>query len=277
MMSNFLRRSAAVVSLFVGAVGCAIAPPSAGAATTSTPPGVVSNVLSNTDGYLTSLRTFFLCNSATCKKERVSLLHKAQSSMSKLTAQSSSVTRANVSSKYRGTLQLFVSDVHLLAASYHVYFTTRSTIILSGEIGNIFYLTSDIGSDVNVLRAAAKNSHVTFKLWVEGEAATLVAMQTDASALQSTTATAPIGIYANQLLEQECHVMMVHANGPTSSFDAQLVTFAHSQSLISQSEILFLRGKKAPLTETQVARLNVKVAAEFAQIVKSETALIKKK
>src|ERR1019366_4456150 len=107
--------------------------------------------------------------------------------------------------------------------------------------------------------------------------ATLVAMQTDASALQSSTATTSIGIYANQLLEAESTEMVLHATGPNSSFNKQLKTFAHNQLRISQSEILFLQGKKAPMTETQVANLNVSVAAEFAALIKNETALVKKK
>jgi hypothetical protein len=46
---------------------------------------------------------------------------------------------------------------------------------------------------------------------------------------------------------------------------------------ISQSEILYLQGKKAPMTEQQVANLNVIVTAEFAKLIKTESALIKKK
>jgi hypothetical protein len=130
---------------------------------------------------------------------------------------------------------------------------------------------------VNVLSAVEKGKTVAFNLWVEGEAATLVAMQTDASALQASTATTSIGIYANQLLEAESHEMLAHAHGPNASFNALLQSFAHNQLRISQSEILFLQGKKAPMTETQVANLNVSVASEFAKLIKTETALVKKK
>ena len=276
-MSISLRRYVALGSLVVASVSPLLASPSAGAATAAAPKSIVVSVLTNTDNYLTSMRTFFLCSSAKCKKERVNLLASAQKSMTKLAAQAAAASKASVHQKYRATLKLFVSDVHLLAASYHIYFTTTSTNTLSGVVGNIFYLTSDIGSDVNVLRAQEKNTTVNFNLWVEGEAATLVAMQTDASALQSSSATAAIGIYANQLLEQECRSMIAHATGPIASFNSQLITFAHNQTRISQSEILFLQGKKAPMTETQVASLNVSVAAEFAKIIKSETALVKKK
>jgi hypothetical protein len=276
-MSHSLRRFVALGCLVVASVSPILEAPVAGATTTAAPKGAVVSILANTDNYLTSMRTFFLCSTAKCKKDRSSLLSSAQTSMTKLSAQAATASKASVQQKYRAALHLFVSDVHLLAASYHVYFSTTSTVTLSGDIGNIFYLTSDIGSDVNVLHAAEKNSPVTFKLWVEGEAATLVAMQTDASALQSSTATTAIGIYANQLLEQECSSMIAHAHGPNASFNTQLANFAHNQTRISRSEILFLRGKKAPLTESQVASLNVSVAAEFARLVKSETALVKKK
>lgn len=275
-MSISLRRYVALASLVVASTSPLVAAPSANAAS-ATSKSVVVNILTGTDGYLTKVRTFFLCTTAKCKKERSTLLKSAQSSMTNLSAQAATASKASVQKEYRATLKLFVTDVHLLASSYHVYFTTTSTVTLSGDVGNIFYLTSEIGSDVNVLRAAEKNAAVTFNLWVEGEAATLVAMQTDASALQSSTATTAIGIYANQLLQQECASMIVHADGPNAAFNAQLVKFAHNQARISQSEILFLQGKKAPLTETQVASLNVTVAAEFAQLIKSETALVKKK
>ncbi len=276
-MSKSLRRFAALGALAVATMSPLVSSPAASAATSTPPQSVVVSVLNNTANYLTSVRTYFLCNSAKCKSERSTLLKGAQSAMTKLSAQAAAATQASVQLKYRGALKLFVSDMHLLAASYRVYFTTTSTVTLSGDIGNIFYLTSDIGTDVNVLRAAERGATVSFNLWVEGEAATLVAMQTDASALQSSTATTSIGIYANQLLEQECGSMIQHANGPNASFNTQLTTFAHNQMRISQSEILFLQGKKAPMTEAQVATLNVSVSAQFAALIKSETALVRKK
>jgi hypothetical protein len=197
--------------------------------------------------------------------------------MTGLSALAARASKSNVQQKYRSTLKLYVTDVNLLAASYQEYFVTKSTVTLSGVVGNIFYLTSDIASDVNVMTSADKNTLVSFNLWVEGEAATLIAMQTDASALQSSTATVSIGIYANQLLEGEAQQMLAHADGPDASFNTLLTTFAHNQLRISQSEILFLQNKKAPMTETQVANLNVTVTAEFAKLIKTESALVKKK
>jgi hypothetical protein len=273
-MSLSSRRFTALGCLVVACLSPLISEPSAGAVT---PQAIVPSILANTDNYLTSVRTYFLCSTAACKKNRATLLKSSQSAMTKLTAQQANASTASVPSKYRPMISLFVTDMKNLEASYREYFVTSSTVTLSGLVGNIFYLTSDVGSDVNVLRAASKNSTVTFNLWVEGEAATLVAMQTDASALQSSTATTSIGIYANQLLEAESTEMVLHATGPNSSFNRQLKTFAHNQLRISQSEILFLQGKKAPMTETQVANLNVSVAAEFAALIKNETALVKKK
>jgi hypothetical protein len=273
-MSHSLRRIAALSCLVVTCAIPVVVAPSAGAATS---PAIVPSILKNTDQYLTSVRTFFLCGTATCKKDRAALLTKAKSAMSQLTAQGTAASTAKVQKKYGPGISLFVTDVRMLTSSYHEYFTTTSSVTLSGLVGNIFYLTSDVGSDVNVLSAVEKGKPVAFNLWVEGEAATLVAMQTDASALQSSTATASIGIYANQLLEAESHEMLAHAHGPNASFNALLQTFAHNQLRISQSEILFLRGKKAPMTETQVANLNVSVASEFAKLIKTETALVKKK
>ncbi len=275
-MSISFRRYAALGAVVAMSLNPLFTVTNASGATVATP-HIVANVLGNTNNYLTSLRTFFLCNSAKCKAQRSTLLTSARSAMTKLSAQAAAASRAQVPAKYRDSLRLFVSDTRLLATSYHEYFTTPSTVTLSGDVGNIFYLTSDIGSDVNVLRAAERNGALSFNLWVEGEAATLVAMQTDASALQSSTATTSIGIYANELLEKACDAMLAHAHGPNRTFNAQLATFARDQKRISQSEILFLRGKKAPMTEAQVASLNVKVSAEFAALIKSETALVKKK
>ena len=273
-MSHSLRRFTALSGLVAASVVPLISAPSADAANA---PPIVSSILANTDNYLTTVRTYFLCSTATCKKDRSTLLKSAQTAMGKLTAQQVSASSSSVASKYRASISLFVTDMKNLEASYHEYFITTSTVTLSGLVGNIFYLTSDVVSDVNVLRAASTNTTVTFNLWAEGEAATLVAMQTDASALQSSTATTSIGIYANQLLEAEATEMILHATGPNPSFNTQLTTFAHNQLRISQSEILYLQGKKAPMTETQVANLNVSVAAEFASLIKTETALVKKK
>ncbi len=273
-MSHSLRRVATIVGVAAASLSPLVVMPSAGATSGS---ALVPSILANTDNYLTSVRTYFLCSSAKCKAERTTLLANARTAMTKLSAQETLATKASVAAKYRASVALFVSDMRALNASFREYFVTASTVTLSGLVGNIFYLTSDVGSDVNVMRAASKNAPVSFKLWVEGEAATLVAMQTDASALQSSTATKSIGIYANQLLEAEAGSMAAHANGPVASFNTLLKTFAHNQRRISQSEILFLQGKKAPMTETQVANLNVTVAAEFASLIKTETALVKKK
>ncbi|NNN09514.1 MAG: hypothetical protein HKL85_10035 [Acidimicrobiaceae bacterium] len=276
-MSFSLRRFVALGALGATAISSLLVTTDASAATTTAPQGIVASILGNTNGYLTSVRTYFLCNTAKCKTQRSALLKSAQGAMTKLSAQAVMASGASVQQKYRSAVDLFVSDVHLLAKSYNVFFTTTSTVTLSGEVGNIFYLTSDIGTDVNMLSAAEKSATATFNLWVEGEAATLVAMQTDASALQSSTATASIGIFANQLLELACTSMVAHANGPNKSFNTQLTTFANNQTRIAQSEILFLQGKKAPMTEVEVASLNVTVSAQFAALVKSETALVKKK
>jgi hypothetical protein len=255
-----------------------LAPAPAGASSTTTPaPGGVASILKSADASLGSVRQFFLCGTAKCKKERATLMTSAATAMKALLRQAQGATSPHVQTKYRPAMRQFASDVHSLDASYREYFVTTSSVTLSGLTGNVFYLTSDLASDVNVLRAKEQGHPVTFNLWVEGEAATLVAMQTDASALQSSTATVSIGIYANQLLEDAAQEMLAQANGPNASFNTLLKAFAHNQLRISQSEVLFLHNKKAPMTEKQVANLNVTVAAEFAKLIKTETALVKKK
>ena len=273
-MSSSLRRFATLGCLVAAFASPMVVTSSAGAAT---PAGIVPSVLNTTYNYLTHVRTYFICGPAKCKKERATLLKSAQTSMIGLSSLAARASKSNVQKKYRESLNLYVTDVNLLATSYQEYFVTKSSVTLSGVVGNIFYLTSDIASDVNVMGSVDKNTPVNFNLWVEGEAATLVAMQTDASALQSSTATASVGIYANQLLEGEAHEMLAHADGPDASFNTMLKAFAHNQLRISQSEILFLQNKKAPMTETQVANLNVTVTAEFAKLIKTESALVKKK
>ena len=276
-MSLSLRRGVVAGCLSLAVLVPLIGPSSAGAATKSAPKSVVQSVLTSADGYLSHIRSYFLCSTAACKKGRVNLLVNARSSMKDLGALSTRASSARVQAKFSTPLKLFVTDVRLLKASYNEFFTTTSKVTLSGLVGNIFYLTSDVASDVNVLRAAEKGHVVTFSLWVEGEAATLVAMQTDAAALQSSSATISIGIYANQLLEAEAHALLAHAHGPNAAFNKLLDTFANNQLRISQSEILYLQGKKAPLTEAQVANLNVKVSKEFSTLITTETKLVKKK
>ncbi|HEY5304923.1 MAG TPA: hypothetical protein VIJ86_12850 [Acidimicrobiales bacterium] len=273
-MSQSLRRFAILACLVTASI---IPLLSASSADAATPAAVVPSILKSSDTYLGNIREFFLCSTAKCKKDRASILKAAESSMSSLLSQSSRASHARLQNKYRPVIALFVRDVRLLDASYKEYFITTSTVTLSGLTGNIFYLTSDVGADINVLRAREKGATVNFSLWVEGEAATLVAMQTDASALQSSKATVSIGIYANQLLEAGAHEMLAQATGPNAAFNTLLKEFAHNQLRISQSEVLFLHNKKAPMTETQVANLNVTVAAEFSKLIKDESALVKKK
>jgi hypothetical protein len=275
-MSLSLRRLTALAGLVATVAVPVVNAPSAGATSVSHP-SVVADIVANTDNYLTNVRKYFLCGTASCKKDRTALLKSAQSSMSALVAQSTNAATESVQPKYRSSVALFEADVRLLNDSYREFFVTKSTVTLSGVVGNVFYLTSFVGSDVNVMQAVEHGTTVAFNKWVEGEAATLVAMQTDAGALQASSSSTSIGIYANQLLEAEAHAMVAHANGPNRTFNVQLTTFAHNQLRISQSEILYLQHKTAPLNETQVANLNVTVSAEFAQLIKSETALVKKK
>jgi hypothetical protein len=273
MGASSVRRIAALGCLVAASFGPLVAAPNAQATTL----GVVPSILVKSDGYLDSIRQFFLCGTAKCKSERAKLLTSAQSSMGDLGAQADAASKASLQSKYVKKVQLFVTDVQLLQTSYRQYFSTSSAVTLSGLVGNIFYLTSDVASDVNVVRATEESKPVSFSLWVEGEAATLVAMQTDASALQSSSATVAIAVYVNQLLEAECAQMLRHANGPSTSFNAMLEAFAHHQQQISVSEILYLHNKKAPLNENQVAALNKTVAKEFTQLIKTETSLVKAK
>lgn len=275
-MSLSLRRLLVASCLVGTTLGPVVATTSAGA-TTTRQLGVVASVLKTADTSLGSIRQFFLCGTATCKKDRATLMKTAATAMNALLRQAEGATSPRVQTKYRTAMDQFASDVHLLNGSYREYFVTTSSVTLSGLTGNVFYLTSDIASDVNVLRAKEQGHPVSFDLWVEGEAATLVAMQTDASALQSKSATVSIGIYANQLLENGAREMLAQATGPVASFNSLLKAFARNQLRISQSEVLFLRKEKAPMTETQVANLNVTVAAEFAALIKTETALVKKK
>lgn len=273
-MSLSLRRVTVVTCLVLASLGLVL-PASAADATPS--PGAVASILNSTDGYLGNIRQFFLCGSATCKKERATLTKVAARAMNSLLDQARGATSSHLQRKYVDTMRQFALDVHLLDQSYREYFVTPSSVTLSGLTGNVFYLTSDLASDVNVLRAKEQGHPVSFNLWVEGEAATLVAMQTDASALQSSTATVSIAVYANQLLENCASEMLAQANGPDPSFNNLLKNFARNQRRISQSEVLFLKKKKAPMTEAQVATLNVTVAAEFAKLIKTESALVKKK
>ncbi len=276
-MSQSVRRFAVLGCLVLASLGPVVGPSDVASAASTTATSPVSLILNKTDGYLAKVRAYFLCNTATCKKDRSTLLASARSSMTSLWGLSNEAASAKVQSKYHAVLSQYVSDMRALKTSYSEFFVTASRVTLSGLVGNIFYQTSDVASDVNVLRALEQKKTVAFDLWVEGEAATLVAMQTDASALQSSSATTAIGIYANQLLEAESHSLISHAHGPVASFNAQLVTFANNQLRISVSEVLYLQGKKAPMSETQVANLNVSVSKEFAALITAETKLVKKK
>ena len=269
-----LRRVTVALALAVGLATVAV--PSAVGATTTHHPTAISYVEHSADGDLARVRQYFLCSSATCKHDHAALKTAAASSMGRLRTQGAALRPARAAHVLRPALTLFVADVRLLETSYRAYFTATSSVKVSGLVGNVFYLTEDLASDVNVVKAAATKKKVSFSLWVVGEAATLLAMQTDAKALQSSSATTAVGIYANQLLEAESHQLLAHAGGPNASFDHLLRTFASHQLTMSHSEILYLEGKKAPLSEHQIASLNSKVAQEFATLIKDETSLVKK-
>ena len=172
-----LRRVTVALALAVGLATVAV--PSAVGATTTHHPTAISYVEHSADGDLARVRQYFLCSSATCKHDHAALKTAAASSMGRLRTQGAALRPARAAHVLRPALTLFVADVRLLETSYRAYFTATSSVKVSGLVGNVFYLTEDLASDVNVVKAAATKKKVSFSLWVVGEAATLLDMQTD--------------------------------------------------------------------------------------------------
>lgn len=240
-------------------------------------PSATSAVAKNAFGYINTIRNYFFCVSATCKKNRATDEVASGKAMKALMAEAQSMSAQALPTTQRALAKKFVTDVHALSSAYLAYPKQSSAQDIARNTASIYYQSANVGSDTYLISVAVKGDPVKFPQWSVGAIAVLYAMQLDTQALNSKTATATDALYASQNLENEAMTLAADANGPNAKFNTLIKTFARTQLTVSTNAIALLEHKKATLSNATLSALSTMLGQQFTQIVTMEKALVKKK
>jgi hypothetical protein len=258
---------AAVVTL-----GFAVVPVSEASAVTSSP---VKTIVKNADTFVNNIRDYFFCESATCKKNRNVEKTTAAKDMLALVSEAKSVATTTVPSSQQPIVKKFVQDVEALFGAYTAYPKQSSAENIARNTGEIYYQSANVGSDTYLLTANVSGATTVYGPWSVGAVAVLYAMQLDTEALNSKSATVADDIYACQNLQLEAKSLSSDTNGPNTTFDTLLATFARTQKEVSADEILILQKKKTKLSSSELSALSASLGTQFKKIVNLQNTLSK--
>lgn len=273
-------RTRAVTSAFVGSLlltSVSLLGPASTIPASSAAPSATSAVAKSAFGYINTIRNYFFCVSATCKKNRASDEVASGKAMKALVAQAQALSAKVWPTKERAITKKFVTDVNALSNAYLAYPKQSSAQAIARNTASIYYQSANVGSDTYVITAAVKGTKVKFPQWSVGAVAVLYAMQLDTQALNAKTATAADALYASQNLESEAATLTADANGPNAKFNTLIKTFARTQLTVSTNAIALLEHKKATLSNGALSALSTMLGQQFTQIVTLEKSLVKKK
>lgn len=229
----------------------------------------------NADTYVNSIRAYFFCQTATCKKTRNAEKTAAAAGMRALVAEAKTVSVGSVPSGQKAVVAKFVADVGLLAAAYTAYPQESGAQAIAKNTGLIYYQSANVGSDTYLLSVEVNGGSVAYVPWSVGAVAVLYAMQLDTQALNVKSATVGNDISACQNLEREATSLASDANGPNARFNSLIAAFAKTQEEVSANEILILRGQKALISNSKLSSLSDSLGKQFKQIVDLQSTLSK--
>jgi len=266
------------VRVMSGVLGAAlavglIAIPTAGAA--AKPVSVTKTIVANADTYVNSIRDYFFCQTATCKKNKATEKSAAASGMTALVNEATAASTATIPSSQKAVVAKFINDVELLANAYLAYPKESSSGDIARNTGLLYYQSANVGSDAYLLSTLVNGGKVAYVPWSVGAVAVLYAMQLDAQALNAKSATVAQDVFASQDLQSEAASLLTDANGPSASFNALIKQFATIQLQVSAQEIRVLEGKKASLSSSKISALGTQLGTLFSKIVASQKALSK--
>jgi hypothetical protein len=268
--SKLLLRTCLTVLL--GACACVVPASAASAAKSSSP---TQQIISNGYSSINTIRSFFFCETAACKKDKKATATSAAVAMNYLEGEASALKPSNAPKSQRPILKKFIDDVTTLAKVYSVYSTETTSTEIATNTGVLYYVSANVGSDIYLLTSAVAASKVIFADWGVGAVAVLYTMQVDNQVLTSKKSNAATDIGAINDLEQDAVALRKDANGPSEHFNALLVTFANAQVEVCKAERDILEKKKSSLTNAQLKADISKIAVQFAKIVDLQKTLSK--
>ena len=239
-------------------------------------PSPTSAIAKNAYGYVNTIRNYFFCVSATCKKAHAANEIASGKAMQALVSEARAVSAKAVPAEQKAAAKKFIADVSALSNAYIAYPKESSAEAIARNTASIYYQSANVGSDAYLLSVPIKGGSVHFAQWCVGAVAVLYAMQLDTQALNAKSATAADALYASQNLKSEAVTLAGDANGPSTKFNSLLKTFARTQLTVSSNEVAILKHKKASLSTATLSALSTMLGQQFSQIVTLEKSLVKK-
>lgn len=239
-------------------------------------PSPTSAIAKNAYGYVNTIRNYFFCVSATCKKAHAANEIASGRAMQALVMETRAVSAKAVPSKQKAAVKKFVTDVSALSNAYIAYPKESSAPAIARNTASIYYQSANVGSDAYLLSVPVSGGTVHFAPWCVGAVAVLYAMQLDTQALNAKSTTTADALYASQGLQSEAATLAGDANGPSAKFNTLLKTFARTQLTVSSNEVAILKHKKTSLSTATLSALSTMLGQQFSQIVTLEKSLAKK-
>jgi hypothetical protein len=272
------RTKMAVSSLAVGVLlaSSSLLPAASANPVSASAPSPTSAIAKNAYGYVNTIRNYFFCVSATCKKAHAANEIASGRAMQALVTEARALSAKSVPAEQKAAAMKFAADVAALSSAYIAYPKESSAQAIARNTASIYYQSANVGSDAYLLSVPVKGGTVHFAQWCVGAVAVLYAMQLDTQALNAKTATAADALYASRALQSEAATLAGDANGPSTTFNALLKTFARTQLTVSSNEVAILEHKKPSLSTATLSALSTMLGQQFTQIVTMERSLAKK-
>jgi hypothetical protein len=234
----------------------------------------VKAVVTKSDADIDAIRTFFFCQTSTCKKSLKGNSAAAAAALKDIEGEIKLMKSDKVPSPEKAIVAKYVVDASALVKAFKEYPVQSSADDQSNNIGIIYYQSSNVGSDTYVLGCIHSKTAVGFKVWSVGVVGVAYAMQVDT---QAETATAPATtiISANESLLAEAQSMESDANGPNANFNKLVVQFAKTQIKDSRDSLLYMSSKGKAVKGSTLKALAASLSTQFKTIAALQNKLAK--
>lgn len=272
MSHRIFRRTVAVLCsglLGLGALMVSAAPSGAAQGKTTLP---VTSIVMKSNDDVNAIRTYFFCQTATCKKSVVANLAAATAGLHGIVVTIGAMKSDKIPKSEKAIVAKYESDATALVSAYEDYPTQDSANGEANNIGIIYYQTSNLNSDDYVMSCVATKTPVNFKTWSVGVVGVAYAMQVDTQA-ESTATTKSVIKSANESLLAEATSLKADANGPSAKFNKLIVQFASTQALDSKDSLAVLAGKDKHITPATLKALAATLTSEFKVIAQLQNKL----
>jgi hypothetical protein len=262
---HLIRRALTALALASLGAALVIVPVAVASAATSKSALPMKTIVTKSDNDISAIRTYFFCQTSTCKKASSFNKAAAQAGLKDIQVEIAKMKTDAVPSSEAAIVAKYVTDATALITAFNNYPKQTSGGGVSNNIGIIYYQTSNLGSDDYVIGCIATKTPVSFKTWSVGVVGVAYAMQVDTKA-ETATATRATIASINESLLAEAASMKSDANGPNASFNKLIVQFAATQTLDSRDSLLVVENKSGSLTAGDLKALATKLTSEFTRL-----------